>query len=207
MRIFRRYICSHTHIDRHTHWALDGPYNYFIMYRWKFFVCCIKVENLYNMMYAINYRQWNMLVKSCSHTRTPNRNYSRKREREKKHAADIDSFWYFKLHMFINELACDVNISNVWTDASPSLVIIYYIPCECVNEFTTTQCVVFAKRFHLQISAIHAPCDSIHLSFLWCDLRDLHRFSPFSRFDCLYWFLMQLYVRFDFIAKETDREN
>lgn len=172
----------------------------------EIFVCCIKVENLYNMrLITVNGTcSWNRV-----HTHTKSKLFEK--EREKKHAADFDSFRYFKLHMFINELACDVNMSNIWTDASPSLVIIYYIPCECVNEFTTTHCVVFAKRFHLQISAIHAPCEMWFNSplffMMWSSWFAICTNSPSFLALTVFIGFWCNNVRFDFIAKETDRED
>lgn len=122
------------------------------------FVYCIKVENLYNMMYAINYSQWNMLVKSCL------------KLFEKKSTPPTSIHFGISKYMFINELACDVNI---WVCLNRRIIIISYnYLLFHVNAWmnllqlnASSLNVVFAKRFHLYIIAIHTPCDFIHFSF------------------------------------------
>lgn len=88
---------------------------------------------------AINYSQWNMYY-ILTHTKSKLFEIPSKSIR----------LVFQNTFLLMNRQASDVT-TYICLNRRIIIIIIYFIRCECVNEFTTIQCIfnVFAKRFHL----------------------------------------------------------
>lgn len=127
---------------------------------------------------TFNCSQWNMLAKAYIQTSQIETIWNN---------IGFDSFSIWK-SVFINESACDVNVRSMCLNRHIIIIssIIYYTSCECVNEFTTTQCIIIigewciCKTFPLLTVQIKRHVIRFIFLFLRCGFRDLLRFAIIS---------------------------